>query len=506
MADIEGTDAPRAELPRQFTFFSTAALGFSITNSWLAYSGTLSTPLMMGGSPTAFFGLIVASIASFIITAGFAELASAFPSSGGPYHFAFMVSWPKHRALVTYVVGWLSVISWCSGTASGAIICAQMISSLVTIHYPGFTETAWRIYLIYLLLVLVSTAIVCFLPRVIPQLEDFLFICSFLAFVASFITVLVMRDHKQSAHTVFLAFENHTGWSDGTAFMIGTGTCMYSYVAIDSVTHIADEVPDPGRNVPRAMMTTILTGIVTAIPWATVILFCTTDISVVASSPIPIYTAYLQATSSQPVATFFTSWIIFLYGAAFLSCLLTTGRLTYSFARADGLPFSPFLARITNEAPLNATVGASLFIALYGLIYIASTTAFNSLISLAIIILNVCYVIPQGIVLLRGRDSALPRRSFAIGKRLGAFCNAISVLWVTVILVFFCFPLRIPTTLRDMNYVSAVISGFVVLIAVGWWGGKRKTFSGPVCILLSPGLSEGSRFTDRLSQCWSTGR
>ena len=118
-----------------------------------------------------------------------------------------------------------------------------MISSLVTIHYPSFTETAWRIYLIYLLTVLLSAVIVCFLPRAIPRLEDFLFICSLLAFLASLITVLVMRGHKQAAHTVFLAYENHTGWSDGTAFMIGAGTCMYSYVAMDSVTHIADVSP-----------------------------------------------------------------------------------------------------------------------------------------------------------------------------------------------------------------------------------------------------------------------
>ncbi|PWY95553.1 amino acid transporter [Aspergillus sclerotioniger CBS 115572] len=501
MADTEGTDTstPRAELPRQFTFFSTAALGFSITNSWLGYSGVLSTPLIMGGSPTAFFGLIIASIASCIITAGFAELSSAFPSSGGPYHFAFMVSWPKHRALVTFVVGWLSVISWCTGTASGAIICAQMISSLVAIHYPSFTETTWRIYLIYLLTVLLSAVIVCLLPRAIPRLEDFLFICSLLVFLASLITVLAMQAHKQSAHTVFLVYENHTGWSDGTAFMIGTGTCMYSYVAMDSVTHIADEVPDPGRNVPRAMMTTILTGIITTVPWAIALLFCTTDLGAVSSSPIPIYTAYLQATSSQSVATFFTSWIIFLYGAALLSGLLTTGRLAYSFARSGGLPFSPFFARVTNEVPLNATVAAALFIILYGLIYIVSTTAFNSLISLAIIILNVCYVIPQGIVLLRGRDLALPRRSFAMGKRLGTICNAVSVLWVTVILIFFCFPLRVPTTVHEMNYVSAVITGFVVLIAVGWWGGKRTTFSGPVYVSLSPGLRRMPRFTDGLS-------
>lgn len=115
-----------------------------------------------------------------------------------------------------------------------------MISGLVTVHHPSFTEAAWRIYLIYLLIVLLSTMVVCFLPRVIPLIEDSILTFSLLTFSASFITVLAMQDHKQYAHTVFFAYENHTGWSDGTAFMIGAGTCMYAYITVDSITHIAD--------------------------------------------------------------------------------------------------------------------------------------------------------------------------------------------------------------------------------------------------------------------------
>ncbi|RDK46356.1 hypothetical protein M752DRAFT_324076 [Aspergillus phoenicis ATCC 13157] len=418
MSDIESPGTARAGLPRQFSFLSTLALGYSITNSWAGYAGILSIPLVMGGGPTAFFGLFVASIACCFITAGLAELASAFPTSGGPYHFAFIVSAPKHRAAVSFVVGWLTMISWCTVSTSNGIVCEGCIITF-----------------------------------------------SLLTFGTSLITVLAMQDQKQSAHTVFLAYENLTGWSDGTAFMIGAGTCMYAYITVDSVTHIADEVPNPGRNIPRAMMATVLTGMVTCIPYAIAILFCTTDLKAVASSPIPIYTAYLQATSSPVAATLLTAWVIFFYCAAELSCLLTAGRLAYTFARAGGLPYSSFFVKITNEMPLNATLGCS--------------TAFDSFISIVIIALNICYVIPQAIVLLRGRDAVLGRRAFALGKYFGLFCNTVAVLWVAVILVFFCLPLTIPTTVHEMNYASVVLAGFIALIGIGWWGGKRKTFTGP---------------------------
>ncbi|BCR95549.1 uncharacterized protein AKAW2_20489A [Aspergillus luchuensis] len=68
MSDIESPSTARAELPRQFSFLSTLALGYSITNSWAGYAGILSIPLVMGGSPTAFFGLVVASIACCFIS------------------------------------------------------------------------------------------------------------------------------------------------------------------------------------------------------------------------------------------------------------------------------------------------------------------------------------------------------------------------------------------------------------------------------------------------------
>lgn len=77
------------ELPRQFGAFATLSLAFSLTNSWVGYSAVFATPLFAGGGPTMFFGLLVASIACCFITAGLAELASAFPSSGGQYQYVY---------------------------------------------------------------------------------------------------------------------------------------------------------------------------------------------------------------------------------------------------------------------------------------------------------------------------------------------------------------------------------------------------------------------------------
>lgn len=84
------------------------------------------------------------------------------------------------------------------------------------------------------------TAIVCFLPRAIPMGENVFFLASLLCFVVSFIVCLAVSKTKQPGKVVFTEFVNVTGWSDGTAFMLGVGSCMYAFLATDGATHIAE--------------------------------------------------------------------------------------------------------------------------------------------------------------------------------------------------------------------------------------------------------------------------
>ncbi|KAJ6037169.1 amino acid transporter [Penicillium herquei] len=478
---VSPPDYEPEELPRQFSLLSTLAFGFSMTNSWLGYSATFVTPLLLGGSPTVFFGLIVASVACCFITAGLAELASAYPSSGGQYHFAYMVTPPKYRALFAFIMGWMSVVAWALTSSSTALVCAQMAVDLAGIYHPDYTVEAWQTWMIYCLLVLVAATIVCLLPAALPRGETVMFVSSFLGFIVSLVTVLAMQKDRQSAKAVFVNYENSSGWSDGTSFMIGLGTCMYAYLAIDGACHIAEELPNPTRDVPRAMGLTMLIGMITVIPWTIAFLFSITDTDAVASSSIPVYTIYLQATRSQPAATVLTVWILFVYFGALVSCIVTTGRLAYAFARDGGLPYSPYFARIHSrlQAPVNATIACVVVIILYGLIYIGSSTAFNSFISMSILSLNLTYALPQAIVLVRGREKVLPKRPFNLGRHLGPICNGFSILWVIFITIMSCFPTSIPTTVASMNYVSVIITGISAIILISWWGGKRKTFSGP---------------------------
>jgi len=231
------------------------------------------------------------------------------------------------------------------------------------------------------------------------------------------------------------------------------------------------------------MLLTMAIGIVTSVIWTMAFMFSTSELDDVATSPLPIYTVYLQALRSEAGATVFACWLLWVYFGASIGCIATTGRLAWAFARDNGLPFSKTLAKVhpTLRLPVNATLVCMVFVILYTLIYIGSTTAFNSIVSMAVWSLNVTYAIPQGIVLFYGRNKVLPRRQFTLGTYLGPCCNAFSCLWVLLYTVLFCFPLFYPPEVGNMNYVSVVIAGVILIIVVFWFAGKRKTFVGPVC-------------------------
>ncbi|KPI43975.1 Choline transport protein [Cyphellophora attinorum] len=470
------------ELPRQFTTISLLSFAYSVTNSWIGYSAVFVTPWFAGGPPAVVYCLIAAALACSIITIGLAELASAFPSSGGQYHFAFMVAPIRYRALIAFSTGWLSIFAWLFTIASACIYCAQICVNMATLFHPQYIPEQWHVYLVYVAFVAACTLITVFLSRQIPLLETISFFASITGVVVFFVVVLAVSPTKQPASAVFVRWDNQTGWGDGTAFFLAVGQAMYSYLAVDSASHIAEEVPEPGKRVPRTMWLTVVIGALTALPWTIAFLFSIQNLDAVSASPLPIMEIYRQALrGSNAGAAFLTTWLLIMYFGACIGCTVTTGRLIWAFARDGGMPYSKFFSQVNPafETPANATMLAGVFCILYGLIYIGSTTAFNSFIATSILFLNITYALPQGVVLIRGRSLSLPVRSFDLGA-FGTFANIFSVLWVALYTIFFCFPVFLPVTVGTMNYVCVIIIGVGVFIALLWWCRKRHDFTGPI--------------------------
>ncbi|KAF5572236.1 choline transporter [Fusarium pseudocircinatum] len=489
------------DLPQRFSPFATLATAFSITNSWAGVavvSAVLAIPLYAGAGPGALWAPIVSCSANLLVAFGLAEHASAFPSNGGQYHFTFMVSPDRYRLPLAFLTGWISVFAWLFSAASVGMFCAQVCMSIVFLYHPTFIAARWQTYLVYTVIMALVTLYIAFVPRAIPLSEKVFFWASVVGIIVSITTVLAVSDTKQTPRAVFLNFVNLTGWNDGVAFLLAVSQSGFGFGCIDAATHISEELPNPDKNVPRAMYLTLLMGLGTSVPFVMSLLFSCTDFQVVASSELPILEIYLQATGSKAGATVLTLLILLVFIGSAVGATLTAGRLLWAFARDNGVFYADFFGATNRslQTPVNATLLAGGFCVLYGLIYIGSVEAYNSSVATAVLSLNITYMIPQAIALMRGREKTLPARYFNLGRIFGPVCNIFAILYVSLLTVVYFMPSFLPVTTVNMNYAIVVMAAAVIFIIAMWFiGGRNKTFVGPVAHLNGLALVEGTSNT-----------
>ncbi|KAL4889819.1 amino acid/polyamine transporter I [Aspergillus ambiguus] len=466
-------------MARQFNWISALGLGFSITNSWIGYLSCFGQTLIYGGAQACIFTLIVAFIVQFIPTLGLAELASAFPSSGGQYHFCYILSPDRTRRYFAYTVGWLSVLAWWVATCSGISVTTSALNGIVHFFIPGYVASQWETFLTYVGVAIVTMIPIFLVPKRMSYVTQFTLCLSLSAYLVFFVVSLAMHQQTRSATWVVKSGQGISGWNEGTAWMLAVGNSMYSFGAVDGAMHISEEMSQAGRRVPQVMIMSLILGLVTCLSLFIALTFFISDLDAVRDSPLPSLELIYQITGSRK--TTLGLFILFLMTcmSALPSQWVTSGRMAWAFARDNGTPFPEIFSHVSEkfQFPVYATVAAFSFICVYGLLYLASTTAFNTIITSAVLFLNITYAVPQGILLLRGRE-ALPKRYLNLG-RVGYPCNVFSVLWTTALVVLICLPPKIPVTLQSMNYICVVLAGVFLVINGLWLFIGRERFEGP---------------------------
>jgi choline transport protein len=124
----------------------------------------------------------------------------------------------------------------------------------------------------------------------------------------------------------------------------------------------------------------------------------------------------------------------------------------WSFSRDNGFPFSSQLSKVADApfaVPLYSHLFSCFWIAMLGLLYLGSSTAFNSLVTGCILMQYISYLIPVTLLMLNKRY--IPRPGpFYLGKW-GWLANGVLVTWSIFTLVFYSFPYIMPVTRSNMS-------------------------------------------------------
>jgi amino acid transporter len=161
--------------------------------------------------------------------------------------------------------------------------------------------------------------------------------------------------------------------------------------------------------------------------------------------------------------------------------MTTSSRITHAFARDKGLPFSKFFATVDKrfDVPINSLILTSIIVAVFGCIYLGSSSALNAILSASVVALGVSYGIPIGVLVCRGRSILPQERQFRMGNLVGWISNIVSLIFIAFTTILFLLPPQIPVTPSNMNYTIVVFGILFIVALLQWILDGRKNYHGP---------------------------
>ena len=475
-------------LTRKFNMWSMLALAFSVLGTWSTFAQDLASGLTNGGAITILWGLVLVTLCNLCVAVSLGELCSAMPTALGQAYWVFRLWDTRFGRFVAYCCAWINMFGWWTLTASQIAFMTEFLLGIKLIFDPDWAGAGqgWTQFVTYLgitLLFTIVNAVACRKDPVLPWFNNFVGI-QFGTLLIVFILALLISVgtkpelHYQSASFAFGRWINETNWPNPVVWFTGLIQAAYGLTAFDSVIHLAEEIPNPRKMIPKILYLAVSIGAITGGIFMLVCLFCIQNLNDILDSPsgLPFVQLVISTVGRGGGAALITLFLFNGLGQG-VSIATTASRLTWGFARDGGVPFSTYFSHVDSywNVPMRALWGQAFWIGLIGVLYLFANTVLEAILSVSTIALTISYVLPIIAVLVAGRKN-LPPGQFQLG-RWGLLMNLVSVVYCCVTTVFFFFPSGGPNpSLADMNWAIAVF-GVMVVVAIAFWFLKgSKTF------------------------------
>ncbi|THC89127.1 hypothetical protein EYZ11_011421 [Aspergillus tanneri] len=290
-----------------------------------------------------------------------------------------------------------------------------------------------------------------------------------------------------SGADVWGTWKNQTGYSsNGFVFAAGMLNGAYSVGTPDCSTHLAEEIPRPSRNIPKAVLAQMSIGFITGSLYMIAVFYAIIDLDAVLNSKytFPLAEIYRQATGSSAGSLGLLIVVFLPTVITCAGCYITAGRTLWTMSRDRATPFCGWLSQINPRMhnPFNATLVCGVLITILACIYVGSTTAFNAFIGCFVQLSSLSYcaaILPH---ILTRRSSFTPGY-FWMGP-VGYIVNILSFIYILAFVIIFCFPATLPTDAASMNYASLMTGGLSISVAL-WWLFRMRSYEGPKFVPLT---------------------
>ncbi len=297
-------------------------------------------------SPLAFF---IASIIAAFTAFTYAELSARYPVSGGEAVYLYE---GFHNSNLSKVVGILIALA--------GIVSAAAIAHGFAGYLRVFIDIPAPLIISFILLLLGGLT-----AWGINQSVTIAVIFTVIEMLGLFLIIGVGAEHIVEFPDVVL--KNHTDVSSISwmGVMSGAFLAFYAYIGFEDMVNIAEEVKDPQRNMPKAIL---LSVIISTLLYSAVSIISVSVLTPqqLAASDAPLAAVYYEATGKAPVLITVIGLFAVINGA--LIQMIMASRLLYGMAIRHWLPRP--LAKISprTRTPINSTIVVVVFMLFFALV------------------------------------------------------------------------------------------------------------------------------------------
>ena len=242
-----------AKFDRSMGVWENFALGFTYLSPVVGVYSVFALGLTTGGPPM-WWSYFLAGAGQFLVCLIFGEVVSQFPISGGLYPWARRLVGKRWAWMAGWIYGW-ALFTTIAAVAVGA---GPFLANLL-----GFTGSPLVTTAVALGMVVLSTLINLAGTKILARVAMFGFVCEIIGAIIVGGYLLLFHRH-QPLSVVTDTFNIGAPGTYWPFFFAAAVTGLFTCYGFEACGDVAEETPNPGLSIPRAMRMTIYIGMAAA--------------------------------------------------------------------------------------------------------------------------------------------------------------------------------------------------------------------------------------------------
>ncbi|GAB3058219.1 amino acid permease [Intrasporangium mesophilum] len=335
---------------RSMNLWSNIALGFTYLSPLVGVYSLFAYSLSLGGPPAVWWVVIV-GCGQMLVALVFGEVVSQYPLAGGIYPWCRRLWGRRYAWIISWVYVWAVIVTVTAVAEFGG----GFVASLFGVEATPMVSLVTAVGLLLLALAFNFSG-----THMLARIARIGLAAELIGVIALGIYLLLF--HREQPFSVF--FDSFgAGGSDAylVTFLGASLAGLFLFYGFEACGSVAEEVNDPTRRIPRAMILTITIGGVSALFSYVGYVLAAPNLQDIVSGKDP---DPIPSILEDALGTVGSKLFLLVAITAFISCVLSlqaaASRLLYGSARDRMLPASSWLAHMSERhaVPTNALLVA----------------------------------------------------------------------------------------------------------------------------------------------------